>query len=108
MAHDPSDQSSTQREASPTSVGVSMADVVSLPDEQRQLINWIIREKDVTLVQVMAHTSQPEEIVRPQLEVLVTQGFLQQLEVENELHYQPRLVSKPKRQLPKDIWQKLE
>lgn len=108
MTHDPSFHSSTQQAASSTSMGLSMVDVVSLPDDQRQLVNWIIREKDVTLAQVMAHTAQEEEILRPQLEALVKQGFLQQLEIESELHYQLRLAPKQRKQLPKDIWQKLE
>lgn len=92
----------------PTERGVSMADIMTLPDDLRGLVNWIIRQQTVTLSEVVAHIAQAEEVTRTQLETLVKQGFIQQIEEGNTLRYVPHFGHKQRKQLPTKIWQKLE
>jgi amino acid permease len=88
--------------------GLSMANVFALPDSQRQILTWMTREgvtgqETVSLAQVATHTGQSEAVARTMLNTLVGQGFIRKLEVEGEIRYQPRLVSRRGRQLPEDI-----
>ncbi|MFB2876737.1 hypothetical protein ACE1CC_07570 [Aerosakkonemataceae cyanobacterium BLCC-F46] len=88
-----------------------MADVLSLPDHLRQIVNWMIRsqKKEFTLTDVAANIGETEELTYPKLEILVAQGFLQKTGTEDNPIYHFRLVSKPaKRKLPGKIWQALE
>jgi len=92
-------------------LGINMADVLSLPDSLRQIVNWIIRsqQKEVTVTDVAAHIGETEEVAYTRLESLVAQGFLRKLDAEDGQSYQLRLVSKQaKRQVPSKIWQALE
>ena len=91
---------------------LSMADVFVLPRSQRQILTWMTREgitgqETVSLSDVVAHTGQDKAIVRIILNTLVEQGFIQELEVDGETRYQPRLVSGRGRQLTEDIWEAL-
>jgi len=92
--------------------GLSMADVFVLPDSQRQILTWMMREgitgqETVSLAQVATHTGQSEAVVRTMLNALVEQGFIQELEGEGETRYRPRLAARRGRQLTEDIWQAL-
>jgi amino acid permease len=92
--------------------GLSMAHVFALPDSQRQILTWMTREgmtgqETVSLAEVATHTGQSEAVARTMLKALVEQGFIQELEVEGEARYRPRLVSRRGRQLPEDIQQVL-
>jgi len=92
--------------------GLSMADVFALPDSQQQIVTWMTREgmtgqETVSLADVATHTGQSEAMARTMLNALVKQGFIQELEVEGEARYRPRLVARRGRQLPEDIWQAL-
>ncbi len=89
-------------------VGLSMAEAFTLPDSQRRLINWLMRQQGaVSLSAVAAHTGQSEAAARTTLEPLVEQGFIRQMEVEGQTRYQVRLSPRQVRQLPEDIWETL-
>jgi amino acid permease len=92
--------------------GLSMADVLALPDSQQQILTWMTREgitgqETVSLAQVATYTGQSEAVARTMLDTLVEQGFIQELEGEGETRYQPRLAARRGRQLTEDIWQAL-
>ncbi|UCC64137.1 MAG: hypothetical protein JSV36_03505 [Anaerolineae bacterium] len=92
--------------------GPSVADVLALPDPQRQVLTWMTREgvtgqETVRLAQVATHVGQTEAATRTMLKALVEQGFVGEVEVEGETHYQPRLVSRRGRQITEGIWQAL-
>ncbi len=55
--------------------GVTMTDVLMLPDEPRQIMNWILRQGQVTREQVLSEFSHLD--VANHLHLLVTDGFLQ-------------------------------
>lgn len=56
--------------------GLSIADVLTLPDPARQLVNWITRRGEVSLAEAAAHLRQSEEEVRKKLDELARQGFI--------------------------------
>jgi len=105
MTHDPLEQSPSQSQGSET--GVHMLDVMSLPDSQRTVVNWVMRKKQATLAEVVEHTGESETVVQTMLEDLVQQGFLQATEVDGQQHYKTRLGSKPKSKLSQKIWDTL-
>jgi len=107
--------------------GPSMADALALPDLQQEIVTWMMRhsmmrhsmtrhgmtrqsltgQETVSLADVATHSGQPEEAARAMLDALVGQGFVQELEVEGETRYRPRLVARRGRRLPEDVWQAL-
>jgi predicted HTH transcriptional regulator len=87
-------QSSTQK---------SIADVMELPDEQRQIVNWISRNPKVTLEQIVEHTKLTEDVTQQHLQDLVAQGFIQELQENDSVYYQRHLVNKQKSKLSPKI-----
>ncbi|MEW5861542.1 MAG: ArsR family transcriptional regulator [Cyanobacteriota bacterium] len=108
MNQDRIDQSPTDSSGHQTDVGLNMLDMMNLPDDLRKLVNWMMRQKNVTLAEVAAHTGDGEEVVRTQLEALVAQGFVQELEQGETLRYRTRLAPKQRSKLSTNIWQNLE
>lgn len=88
--------------------GLSMADVMTLPDTLRHFINWMMRQQAVSVATVSDYIGEGEEVAQQLIELLVAQGFLQKLDVEGVPRYRLRLASKQKRELPKNIWQALD
>ncbi len=87
--------------------GLTMADVLSLPADQRQIVNWIMRQGEASLNEVVAQTGQGEEAVRMTLAALVDRGFLRELAFPGDPRYRPRLGARRRQQLPLDVWQAL-
>ncbi|MEA5516985.1 ArsR family transcriptional regulator [Nodularia sp. UHCC 0506] len=85
----------------------SISDVVNLPDEQRQLVNWIIHQKKVTLAEVALHTNQSEEDAQNLLQSLINQGFIQELNDSASVYYQPLFSNQKKSRLSRNIWDQL-
>lgn len=85
-----------------------IADIMSLPDEQRQIVNWIIHQQKVSLTEVVNHTNLSEDLVQQHLQNLVDKGFIAEFNNEGLSYYQPQLGSKQKSRLPKHIWDKLK
>ncbi|ALF55386.1 CopY family transcriptional repressor [Nostoc piscinale CENA21] len=82
-------------------------DILDLPDEQRQLINWITRQQKVTLAEVAIHLNTTEELAQQHLKTLINQGFIQQLDDSELIYYQPYFREKKKSKLSQNIWDKL-
>jgi hypothetical protein len=88
--------------------GLTMADVLSLPDDLRRLVNWIVREGDVGLAQVSAFLEQDEANARATLASLIEKGFALEFEIHGENRYRVRLAPRRKHEVPLDIWQALD
>lgn len=88
--------------------GLSLADILILPDSLRQLVNWIMRYQEVSVVEVATHLNEEEGVALTMLESLVAQGFLLKRNVRGKHRYRLRLAPKQKRNLPEKIWQVLE
>ena len=88
--------------------GRSMADVLALPDDLRQLFTWVRRQGEVGLDDVVAHTGRAEDVANTMLTTLVEQHFMQQVESVDGLRYRPRLSSRPSRPASRDVLRRLE
>jgi hypothetical protein len=88
--------------------GRSVADVLALPDDLRQLFNWARRQGEVSLPDVVAHLGYTEETATALLVALVEQKFLQQVEGADGARYHSRLSARPSRPAARNIWQRLE
>ncbi|MBD2742227.1 ArsR family transcriptional regulator [Coleofasciculus sp. FACHB-1120] len=108
MNQDRINQSPADSSGHQTDIGLNMLDVMNLPDDLRKLVNWIMRQKTVTLPEAAAHTGEDEEVVHTQLEALVAQGFVQELKEGETLCYRTRLAPKQRSKLSTNIWENLE
>ncbi|MBU1879313.1 MAG: hypothetical protein KJ734_10220 [Chloroflexi bacterium] len=88
-------------------VGLGLADLLSRPDAERQLLTWITRQREVSLAQVVAHTGQDEHTARETLNGLLEQGVLREVETTGGPCYRARLAVKQGRQLPQELDQAL-
>ena len=85
--------------------GVSMADVLALPDEVQMIVTWFIREGEAGPREVAALIQQDEATANTLLAKLVAQGFVQEMpaEAEGQPRYQARLAAKRTRKLSLDL-----
>ncbi len=88
--------------------GLSMADVLDLPDAQRQLCNWLIRQGGASLPDLLARFNQDEAATRAALAALVEQAFVQESTVDGVRRYKMRLSARRRQQAPLSIWQALD
>lgn len=86
----------------------TMADLLFLPELERGLMNWLLRQRSASLTEVINYLAEDEATVRSRLEKLAAEGFLQATESEGQLCYQPCLASRRSRQVPSNIWNALD
>jgi predicted transcriptional regulator len=91
-----------QTTASPTR---SMADLLFLPDLERSLINWLLRQQQASLAEAAAFLDRSEAETAALLQVLIEQGFVQLI---GQACYQPKLQVRKGRNVPAKIWDALE
>jgi len=84
--------------------GLSAADLLKLPEAQRRLVQWLMREDEMGLSAVVAHVGQDEAAALAIIRALVDQGFVRETVVRGEGRYSVRLGSRRKRSVPLDIW----
>jgi hypothetical protein len=99
---------SSEEEGEKDDTGLSMLDILTLPEDQQQIINWMTRQRAVSLADVVAQMGQDEAVARTMLDTLMGKGFVQEIPGEGELHYRTKMAFKRRRQLPSNIWQALE
>ncbi|MBW4445054.1 MAG: hypothetical protein KME10_28455 [Plectolyngbya sp. WJT66-NPBG17] len=94
-----------------------MADLLFLPDLERGLMNWLLRQRSASLNEVANYLAKDEATslecnlkgsARSLLEKLAAEGFLQATESEGQICYQPCLASRRGRQVPSTIWNALD
>ncbi|BAY15496.1 hypothetical protein NIES21_13130 [Anabaenopsis circularis NIES-21] len=76
-------------------LGLSMADVLILPPQQRKIVQWLIKRPDsVTLAQVSIHLDLNQQATLALLDKLVEEGFVQQVLTSGEVKYRVNLAAK--------------
>ncbi len=85
--------------------GLSMADILDLPDPLRRVVNWMMKEGEVSFSQVAAFIA--EEETRRILNTLVEKGFVRELAVQPESRFKVRLARKRKKEIPLNLWDAL-
>jgi hypothetical protein len=82
-----------------------MADILTLPDELRPIVTWLIQQPETGLPEVAAHVEQDEAITRTQIAELVARGFVQEIQSQGkgQPRYRVRLAARRGRTLPPDL-----
>ncbi len=100
------DSSGTGGEADDS--GLSLLDILTLPDDQQRLVNWMIRQGEVSFADVVARVGEDEAVARNLLDALLQKGFVREIAGEGPSVYRTQLASKRRRDLPRKIWDALE
>jgi predicted transcriptional regulator len=85
-----------------------MSDLLDMPDDQRQMINLLMRQKIASLADLARLMDREEAGARDLLTVLVEQGVVREFEQRGILRYQVRLAPKRGRTMPANLWQALD
>lgn len=85
----------------------TMADLLFLPELDRSIINWLLKQQRATLAEITAQIEQPSDIMQTRLDDLLAQGFIQAIDQDGITVYQPCLISRKGRQVPNNIWDAL-
>lgn len=72
----------------------TIADVLTLPNVERRLVNWLVRQQSATLSEIAAYISQDETSTQVVLEGLIKDGFVARVSQDGQVHYEPRLRSR--------------
>jgi hypothetical protein len=89
-------------------MGLHLADVRTLRDPLRELINWMTRQGEVTLAEITGYTGGNEWIAQLMVDELIEMGFVQPLEGSADARYRIHLAARHGRQVPSEIWQALD
>ena len=88
--------------------GLSMSDVLMLPDPLPRMVRYMLRERDVTLADMVAFLDGDESRTSHLLSTLVEKGFVREMVVQGETHYRVRLANKRGAAPQSSIWQSLD
>jgi MinD-like ATPase involved in chromosome partitioning or flagellar assembly len=91
-----------------TSAGISMLDVLRLPDPHRKVVNWILRQGIVSESRLFEELHLEEDVdLSTCLQSLIEQGFIQIIDLNGIPHYQVFLVMRQGRSNLSSIWDSL-
>jgi hypothetical protein len=91
-----------------TTAGLHVADVRTLREPLRRLINWMTRQGEVSLAEITAYTGGNEWIGQLMVDELIEMGFVQPLEGTGDSRYRIHLAARHGREVPLEIWRSLE
>jgi len=97
-------------------VGLTIADLVALPEDQRRLVNLLLRQgtmkrQAVTATEAATRLGQDETKIRNTLDALASEGVVKTSEDaagSGETRYQLSLKLKSGRKIPGEIWKALQ
>lgn len=88
--------------------GVSMSEIVFLPEHLRVLMNWMVRENSFQFNNLAVFLKQDEENTHLILGMLVKKGLVEEVEGDEQEEYQIHLKASRNYQVPKDIWKVID
>jgi hypothetical protein len=89
-------------------MGMTMAEVVDLPEEERKLLNLILRKGKVNLYQAAALMKTSHDKALEALKNLADRGFILRMEESTGPTYRGLLATRRGRRLPDHIWDVLD
>jgi predicted HTH transcriptional regulator len=95
----------TVREKHP---GLDMGNILDLPDDEREIITWMLREKSVNQIKLAAHLGKDEAQARTTLDALVEKGYIREIDIKGQVEYRVRLKPKRKVNMPSNLWAAIE
>jgi hypothetical protein len=72
----------------------TIADVLTLPNVERRLVNWLVRQQSATVDEIAAYIAQAESSTQDILKELARKGFVAQVDQDGQIQYEPRLRSR--------------
>jgi predicted ArsR family transcriptional regulator len=79
-----------------------------LPDQERQIVTFVMRNELVTASELSAHTGLVEAALRAHLRKLVEEGYLVELTEDGETRYRPATSRRRGSSLSAELWQKID
>ncbi len=93
------------REVSP---GLTMSDILTMPDSLSRLINWMMRQGQVDLPAVAGFMGEDERNAKSMLTNLMAKGFVREIDLHGSTLYRVRLAPKKARKMPSNLWNAIE
>ena len=88
--------------------GITMASMLTLPDELRTFLGWMVRRRAVPLGEVCDHLDGAQDVCTQLLLTLQAKGLVQTVDCGGEPCYQVWLVLERRRSASPDILRALE
>lgn len=85
-----------------------MSDILTMPEEQQAVVNWLIRHYEATPADLADQIDQPLAQVQAHLDNLLEQGCVYTVDRQGSPYYRVKLAPKSGRQMPTDVWQVLD
>ncbi|HEY9646925.1 MAG TPA: hypothetical protein V6C88_11175 [Chroococcidiopsis sp.] len=99
---------SISKPASSDVTGMSFADILLLPDVERQVVNWMLRQPAAcSLAAIARQLNQPEDQVQEMVRSLIQRGFMREVSDRGETCYQLCITSMRSRRLAPRVSQLL-
>jgi amino acid permease len=87
--------------------GLSLADVIAMPEPEAELVGWIARRGEVSLREVAERTGADTGAARELVASLVERGVVAETSAGGERRYAARAATRRGGRLPAQIWQAL-
>ncbi|MBN1285740.1 MAG: hypothetical protein JXB47_10105 [Anaerolineae bacterium] len=80
-----------------SAVGLHMADILTLPDLLRQLLNWLVNQGEARLPEIAAHLQVEEQMTQNVLDELTGMGFVRVVWEADGRRYRPNFAARQDR-----------
>jgi amino acid permease len=87
--------------------GLSLADVIALPERDAELVGWIARRGEVSMRELAERTGGDADATRALVASLVERGIVAETSAAGERRYAARAAARRGGRLPAQIWQAL-
>lgn len=94
-----------RQETKNPNVGLSMGDILALPVRQRRIAKWLISTSECTLPEAAEYLGEDESTTKNELDILVKQGYLQEVQAAGTSRYYIKLAVKKGTELAEPIYQ---
>ena len=85
-----------------------VVDMLSLPDQQRQIVTFVMRSGLATAGEIATHLGIEDAALRAYLRKLVEEGYLAEVSGDGESRYRPASARRRASSLSAELWQKLD
>jgi len=108
MTREPVDSNSVQEESKyELATGLNVADILTLPNPERRVVSWLVRQQEASLTEIATHIDLPEIETQALLNDLIEQGFVSEVGLGAPPRYQVRFARKRERHFPEQLHQAL-
>ncbi len=87
--------------------GLSLADVIALPEAEADLVGWITRREEVSLREVAERAGGDTSAARALVAALIERGVVAETTAAGERRYSARAATRRGGRLPAQVWQAL-